>query len=43
LEKGLEEIRHDIVSRTEQLWQVWSEFMRQQAKVFGEFKQRRAG
>ena len=43
LEKGLEEIRHDIVSRTEQLWQIWSEFMRQQAKVFGEFKQRRAG
>jgi uncharacterized coiled-coil protein SlyX len=43
LEKDLQEIRRDIVTRSEQIWQVWSEFMRQQAKVFGEFKQRRAG
>ncbi len=43
LEKGLEETRQEIVSHSEQLWKVWSEFVRQQAKVFGEFKQRRAG
>jgi chromosome segregation ATPase len=43
LEKSLEEVREDIANRVEQLWQVWSEFMRQQAKAFGDFKQRRAG
>jgi len=43
LEKSLDEARHDIAGRIEQLWQVWSEFARQQAKLFGDFKQRRAG
>jgi chromosome segregation ATPase len=43
LEQSLEEVRRDIASRADQLWQVWSEFVRQQSKLFGDFKQRRAG
>jgi chromosome segregation ATPase len=42
LESNLEQSHRDMLASTDQLWQVWSEFAREQTKAYGAFKQRRA-
>jgi len=42
LQSNLEQNQREMLANTDQLWQAWSEFARDQAKALGAFKQRRA-
>lgn len=43
LQGHLKETKGEITAHVDELWQVWSEFMRKQAELCGNLKQRRTG